>query len=216
MGIKFNPFTGKFDLTGSGGATPGGSDGQVQFNDNGAFGAVEELTYDPATGSLVFNDGGLASADLRLESDTLANIFFLDSSADRIGINTLSPGALIGINGTLRIQDDAHSKSFDLIQDEFQSRIKANTTGWVLEGANFSDITLEPSGGNGNGKLSVNSNLSVEGKSNGSGESVINESGSDSNFRVEGDTDQNAFFVDAGTDRVGIGTASPKIGRAHV
>ncbi len=40
-------------------------------------------------------------------------------------------------------------------------------------------------------------------------ETVVNEDGHDYNFRVEGDTDQNLLFVDAGTDRVGIGTAIP-------
>jgi hypothetical protein len=38
---------------------------------------------------------------------------------------------------------------------------------------------------------------------------VINESGADKDFRVEGDTDANLLFTDASTDRVGIGTASP-------
>jgi hypothetical protein len=38
---------------------------------------------------------------------------------------------------------------------------------------------------------------------------VINEGGGDYNFRVEGDTDANLLFVDAGEDRVGIGTNSP-------
>jgi hypothetical protein len=38
---------------------------------------------------------------------------------------------------------------------------------------------------------------------------VINETGADVDFRVEGDTNANLLFVDAGTDRVGIKTASP-------
>lgn len=39
---------------------------------------------------------------------------------------------------------------------------------------------------------------------------VINEQGRDSDFRVEGDTDQNLLFTDASTDRIGIGTSSPQ------
>lgn len=41
------------------------------------------------------------------------------------------------------------------------------------------------------------------------GANVINESGADVDQRIEGDNDQNLVFVDASTDRVGIGTASP-------
>jgi hypothetical protein len=40
---------------------------------------------------------------------------------------------------------------------------------------------------------------------------VVNESGADVDFRVEGDTDANLLFVDASTDRVGIGTSSPSV-----
>ena len=38
---------------------------------------------------------------------------------------------------------------------------------------------------------------------------VLNESGGDNDTRIEGDTDANLVFVDASTDRVGIGTNSP-------
>ena len=38
---------------------------------------------------------------------------------------------------------------------------------------------------------------------------VINDSGADKDTRIEGDTDANLFFVDASTDRIGIGTATP-------
>jgi len=40
-------------------------------------------------------------------------------------------------------------------------------------------------------------------------ETVVNNAGSTIDFRVEGDTDANLLFVDADTDRVGIGTSSP-------
>ena len=43
-----------------------------------------------------------------------------------------------------------------------------------------------------------------------SGAFVFNESGLNNDARFEGDTDQNLMFVDASTDRVGIGTATPK------
>jgi len=43
----------------------------------------------------------------------------------------------------------------------------------------------------------------------GTSEVVFNDGGADVDFRIEGDTNANLFFVDASTDRVGIGTASP-------
>ena len=38
---------------------------------------------------------------------------------------------------------------------------------------------------------------------------VFNEAGADVDQRMEGDTDANLFYLDASTDRIGIGTATP-------
>jgi hypothetical protein len=42
-----------------------------------------------------------------------------------------------------------------------------------------------------------------------SGANVFNDAGADVDQRMEGDTDANLFFLDASTDRIGIGTATP-------
>mgnify|MGYP002621049504 CR=1 FL=1 len=39
---------------------------------------------------------------------------------------------------------------------------------------------------------------------------IFNESGADVDFRIEGDSEANLFYVDAGNDRIGIGTSSPR------
>ena len=39
--------------------------------------------------------------------------------------------------------------------------------------------------------------------------SVFNEDGENVDFRIEGNSDQNLFYADASTDRIGIGTSSP-------
>ena len=44
------------------------------------------------------------------------------------------------------------------------------------------------------------------------GETVLNETGVDRDFRVESDTNTHMLFVDGGNNRVGIGTASPNAG----
>jgi hypothetical protein len=45
---------------------------------------------------------------------------------------------------------------------------------------------------------------------NTSGAVVFNDAGADVDFRVEGDTEANLLFVDAGNDRVGFGTNTPQ------
>tara|TARA_R100000664_G_scaffold13265_1_gene21224 strand:- start:389 stop:1795 length:1407 start_codon:yes stop_codon:yes gene_type:complete len=42
-----------------------------------------------------------------------------------------------------------------------------------------------------------------------SGGTVFNEGGADVDFRIEGDSEANLFYVDAGNDRVGIGSSTP-------
>lgn len=56
---------------------------------------------------------------------------------------------------------------------------------------------------------STTSNFSTSGTLGVDNAAIFNESGADVDFRIEGDTEANLFFVNAGTDRVGIGTASP-------
>jgi len=43
---------------------------------------------------------------------------------------------------------------------------------------------------------------------------IFNETGADVDFRIEGDTESSLFYVDAGNDRVGIGTNTPS-SKAH-
>jgi hypothetical protein len=65
-------------------------------------------------------------------------------------------------------------------------------TGLYRKGANNIAITT-----NGTERVSV-----------GTSEVVFNDGGNDIDFRIEGDTDSNLFFVDAGNERVGIGTTT--------
>jgi hypothetical protein len=67
---------------------------QVAITTNG----VERVEW--GTSEVVFNDGG-TNYDFRIEGDTNANLFFVDASADAVGLGTSSPGAkLHSIGGT--------------------------------------------------------------------------------------------------------------------
>ena len=48
------------------------------------------------------------------------------------------------------------------------------------------------------------------------GAQTFNDSGADVDFRIEGDTEQNLFFVDGGTDKVGIGTNAVEAGQGKL
>lgn len=57
-----------------------------------------------ASGDVVFNDAG-ANADFRIEGDTNADLFFVDASADFIGLKTNAPTATLDINAdTIRLR----------------------------------------------------------------------------------------------------------------
>jgi len=60
------------------------------------------------------------------------------------------------------------------------------------------------------GVLHMTSTSSIKIGSGASEETVFNENGIDTDFRVEGDSNANLLFVNAGTDCVGIGTNDPQ------
>lgn len=80
--------------------------------------------------------------------------------------------------------------------------------------ANFNNLNsdkLEVNNASATGTFGLTGTLSVTGDSTLNGAVVINDAGADKDTRIEGDTDANLVFVDASTDRVGIGTSSPGV-----
>jgi hypothetical protein len=57
-------------------------------------GAVSETMRLDGNGSVIINDSGLSTADVRMEGDTATNLFFLDASADVVEIGTTISGAI--------------------------------------------------------------------------------------------------------------------------
>ena len=136
-------------------------------------------------GMTINQNGG--AYDTRIEGDTDTHLFFVDASADRVGISTSSPGATLDIGDRIYLKDDGTI--------HWGSAAAHGILSWDTGRA-----IVTATGAN-NLDLKAASGYSV----------VVNESGSNVDFRVEGDTDTNLFFADASTDRVGIGTASPSV-----
>ena len=73
---------------------------------------------------------------------------------------------------------------------------------------NLNSDKLEVNNASATGTFGLTGALQVTGDSALNGAVVINDAGADKDTRIEGDNDANLFFVDASTDRVGIGTAT--------
>ena len=94
MSYKFNPFTGTLDEVGagSGAATPGGADTQVQFNDGGALGGDAGLVYDKTTdkltvgGDIDLDNGGTFSTTLQAVTPTANRTVSIPDATGTIGL----------------------------------------------------------------------------------------------------------------------------------
>jgi len=56
-------------------------------------------------GAAIFNETGTA-VDFRVESDTNANMLFVQGSTDRVGIGTASPAKALDVNGDTQLRSD--------------------------------------------------------------------------------------------------------------
>ena len=141
----------------------------------------------------VFNEGG-ANIDFRVEGDTDANLLFGDASTDRVGIGTNAPAYLLDVDGAIGADSITVGESNKYLT---MTRVAGGTFGIarlheilgsfeVMVGANTAAVEI--------------TNHSV-----GSPVVTINPAGIDMDFIVEGDTDTDLLFCDAGNDIVQIG-----------
>jgi len=79
-------------------------------------------------------------------------------------------------------------------------------TGYLLRLYGTTGVDLRALGNN---TITTRTNNVARQTIDGSGNYIINDTGTDSDFRIEGDTDANLFVLDAGLDRIGIGTNAP-------
>jgi len=118
----------------------------------GGIKATGDIDFDG--GGFVFNETG-ASVDLRMETNTLANAFFVDGSADKIGFGTSSPaGAAVEINqanssgaiACLALDQDDTDEPFIKFDGDSQSDTSGNITTDTSIGSLTGYIRVDVSG----------------------------------------------------------------------
>ncbi len=168
----------------------GTSDGTKDFSINaltvaGAAQLNGNVTLGNATGDNISFTGRVATD---IDPATTATYAF--------GSTTLTWTAIFLDNGAT----DGGAIYFNASATAF---IKSDASAGDLDISGFTDVDFNSVNLKGSGNLTFTGTLSNDGAA------VFNESGADVDFRVEGDTDVNLFFVDASTDRVGISTNAP-------
>lgn len=148
------------------------------------IGGVIKLTA--IDGVLFVNASTQINRSLTVLENLTVNIstLYVNSANGRVGIGTLSPGAPLHIAGNVML-DPADRLVLDgTSATTYISESVANTMRFVAGAVRFIDLTAS--------------------------QIIFNENGGNIDFRVEGDTNTNLFFVNAGDDRVGINTTGPQ------
>jgi hypothetical protein len=196
----------------------------------------EYLRFDGGVRDIIFNEGGV-DIDLRMEGDSVTQLFFLDASQDNIGIGGLPDSGVerlhiqgtgvssTGLSPTMKIEtteDGATAAPSLTLFRNSASPADSDDIGLISWTANDStgaeeeffkirinldDVTA------GTEDASANFMIKRSGTDRTNlrirySEVVVNESSTDCNFRVESNANAHMFLVDAGLDRVSVGAAA--------
>ena len=121
-------------------------------------------------------------------STTAAYMFWADTTSGTLKIRNSSNNAwveLLQLDGTLTLEDGSASTPGLAFRDDLNTGIFSSAA----------DTFNVATGGVERMELGATT--------------IFNEDGADVDFRIEGDTNANLFYVNAGNNRVGIGTSSP-------
>jgi len=74
----------------------------IEDNGNVGIGVYSPVAMLDVRGDAVFNENG-SDSDFRIESDNESHVFYIDASADEIGIGTDNPLSTLHVNGTITL-----------------------------------------------------------------------------------------------------------------
>lgn len=179
--------TAQFDQLGVG-VSQTGTSGRLKVNEHAI---VAGNVYSSGTQGFVFGTSTSEGEYIKRDGNDVqiyagtARQLTVDGDNSRVGILTASPSYTLDVNGSMHSTDIT-------IADTIYHEGDTNT----YFGFHGNDLFRVVAGGTERFEVS-NSGI------------IINDGGSDYNFRVESDNNANMLFVDGGNDKVGIGTGSP-------
>jgi hypothetical protein len=146
-------------------------------------------------GTTVINQDSVNIRDFRVESDGNANMLFVDSSTNRVGIGQSSPATTVDIGGAVN--------SDMLTMTSVAGRgLKLGTAVRGSQNDGVGIIDAQDTEGSG-GRIEFHT-AGVQRAYIESTQVIFNDNAADQDFRIEGDNVANLFIVDAGTDEVRI------------
>ena len=176
-----------------------------------------------------------AAAELVVDTTTLV----VDSTNNRVGIGTASPATALDLvgNATITVADNTdtlklvstdagsnvgpnlnlYRNSSSPADNDIAGRIQFNSRNDNSQDVIYSEMyitTPDVSDGSEDGQLHIDTMVAGTSRSRIKlmpAETVFNENSIDLDFRVEGNGNANMLFVDAGNDRIGIGTGAPSM-----
>lgn len=227
-------------LLNSSAGSPGGSDTQIQFNDDGVFGASANLTFNPATNQMLVGGSvaaGVSSAlevhdsitDMRFNvvndsasnSANLTNVgFYLKNDAEEFTLSAFWTAGLADRTdgsedsyltvGLIRNGLNAITTYFGASQTYFN--YNSDNIDTIIYGASESFTTMVDAGENAFQVGFLTPGNIVDFRYTGI---VFNNGENDINFRIAGNGVTNGYFYDAGLNRHGFGTGTPSV-KVHV
>lgn len=181
----------------------GTEDGVLYLKPKRAAALIEGLTlsHDEA----VINNESY-DYNFRVESNANTHMLFVDAGNNRLGVNTSNPSFDVDIQGAnpqvnieattdnwsaLRITAGATQANYMFFFDDTAERARIS----VLDGEDF--------------QISTGSSP-VQRMSLDAGATVFNDTGADTDFRVESDSNTHMLFINAGTNKIGINSSNPQ------
>ena len=204
------------------------------FGDNIVFRPLNAETVSFQNGESVFNEQSRDDVDFRVESDSNANMLFVDAGNDHVNIGTSSNfGAVLNVAGDVIVQstglgkveitsssaNSTDSAALDLMENiggfgnlgayGFRLKYDGNANKFEMLGGNQDSVYKWMEMVRDNGYTTFYNDAGADRFHIGTTDTVVNDSSHDYDFRVESDSNTHMLFVDAGDNKVGVGTGSP-------